>query len=172
MRNFKFLLFFAALLLSFNLLAEAQSKAAVTAKARKTSQCLFPKSRKHAPDWVCTSVDGHLVIAAVGSSAKSDAGNEFMEQMATADARVHLAIKLKTSVWKKIETSEHAETEITKSDEALLSRITEQSLEGTKVLKRAYDSRGTLYVLIGFDKAGTERLRQSIAETYRQRKNK
>jgi hypothetical protein len=97
------------------------------AKVTKAKKCLFPKSRKRAPDWVCSGQDAKLEISAVGSFAKSKAGIAFMEEMASADARKKLAAK-----------------------------ISKETLEGTKILRSAYAPNGTIYVLVGMDEAATK----------------
>ncbi len=111
---------------------ETPVKQAEVGKVTKVKKCLFPKSRKRAPDWVCNAQDDNETVTAVGSFHKSDAGLEFMEQMASADARVTLAKKLRGT---------GSQT------------ITDEQLKGSRVIKKIYGPNGTLYVLIGFDKA-------------------
>ncbi len=144
-----------------------------TAKVAKAKKCLFPKSRKRAPTWVCDAkVDG-LAVTAVGSAAKSGAGISFMEQMAAADARTHLAQNLSGSVQKNIAGSTNAANKGTADrDSALITRITNESLQGTKVMKKAYSPNGTLYVLVGLDEASAKKLNESIAADYLQQKSK
>ena len=142
MRKFLCVLFSATLVLSGYALADTPSTA--DTKVKKTKKCLFPKSKKRAPDWVCNAHADGLAVAAVGSAVKSGAGLSFMEQMATADARTHLAQNLRGSVQKKVAGSDGAPT----------TRIIDESLQDTKVIKSAYGPDGTLYVLVGLDEAG------------------
>ena len=131
MRRFSCVLLSAALLLS----GHAWSDTPGTTPVKKAKKCLFPKSKKRAPAWVCDAhIDG-LTMAAVGSAAKSKAGTAFMEGMAAADARAQLANKL------------HG----TPQTEAV-----NESLQGSKVLKSTYGPNGTLYVLVGIDEPPTQ----------------
>lgn len=144
-----------------------------TAKVKKAKKCLFPKSKKRAPNWVC---DGHvdgLAVTAVGSAAKSGAGLSFMEQMAAADARAHLAQNLSEPVQKKTAGSANAANKDAADREgALITRVADESLHGTKVLKKAYGPNGTLYVLVGLDEASAKKLNESITADYLQQKRK
>ena len=116
-----------------------------TAKAKK---CLFPKSKKRAPAWVCDAHAEGLALAAVGVAPKSKAGMALMEQMAEADARAKLAKELRG-----VEQNSAA-AGVAAADSNYLA-----ALEGTKVVKRAYGPNGTLYVLMGFDAADAQKLR-------------
>lgn len=90
-----------------------------------------------------------------------------MQQMAAADARVQLARKLREPVQKKLADSEDAaDRNDAERESALLSKITDEQLQGTRILKSVYGPRGTLYVLIGFDEAGAQKLQESIAADY------
>jgi len=138
------------------------------ANVSKPKKCLFPKSKKRAPDWVCNINEDNLAVTAVGSFAKSRAGIAFMEQMAAADARVQLANKLRGSVQQKIAGSEGVPV----NDNDLISQITSEQLQGTKVLKSVYGPRGKLYVLMGFDEEGVQKLHEKIAADYLAQKRK
>ena len=96
-------------------------------KAIKSKRCVFPKSRKRAPAWVCSGKDDRIETSAVGSFAKSKGSLAFREQMATANAREKLAGKINSEV-----------------------------LEGSEVLQSAYAPNGTLYVLIGIKSVSTK----------------
>jgi hypothetical protein len=88
-------------------------------------------------------------MTAVGSATKSKAGTSFMEQMAVADARAHLAQKLNESAHPKIESSQDV-VNTPENDSAVITKIANESLEDTKILKRSYGPNGTLYILIGY----------------------
>lgn len=167
MRYFIFVLLAAAMALSVDASGDTPNKATKEAGVTKGKKCLFPKSRKRAPDWVCNAQADNLAVAAVGSFYKSGAGIEFMQQMAAADARVQLARKLREPVQKKLADSEDAaDRNDAERESALLSKITDEQLQGTRILKSVYGPRGTLYVLIGFDEAGAQKLQESIAADY------
>jgi hypothetical protein len=165
MQYFFIILMVGNICLNGNALAETKSS---TSPSFKATKCYFPKTRKTAPDWICNPQIEKLTFSAVGSAERSEAGNEFMEQMATADARTKLAKKVSHNISKKI-TSNNAHTG--KPDTALIEKITTVSLEGTKVINKAYAPQGRLYVLIGLDEAGTERLYESVTKHYLKQKN-
>lgn len=162
MRKYILVLLSAALVVSVNAYGNTPDRPAKEAKVTKAKKCLFPKSRKRAPDWICTAQDDNLTVTAVGSFHKSGAGPEFMQQMAAADARVKLAKKLRAPVQKKIAESDN----VAAGDNALISKITDEQLQGTKVIKSVYGPRGTLYVLMGLDDAGTQKLQEAVAAEY------
>lgn len=168
MRKLMCVLLASTLLLGINAWGEP---ADVKAKAQKTKKCLFPKSRKRAPAWVCYEQEEGLAVTAVGSFHKSGAGREFMEQMATADARAKLVQKLNAPVQKKIAES-GAGNNGSKPDNALIDKISDETLQGTKLLKKAYGPKGKLYVLIGFDAEGSQKLQDSITAAYQEQKRK
>ena len=116
-------------------------------KPKKEKKCLFPKSKKRAPSWVCNPHADGLAQAAVGSAAKSKAGDSFMEQMAVADARKHLAQDLHDAKQPDVDNS---------STPASSAIVANESLENTKIIKRAYGPNGALYVLVGVDEAGAQ----------------
>ena len=126
-----------SLFMTGSALGETPVKKIETGKVKIVKKCLFPKSRKRAPEWVCKAQDDSENVTAVGSFHKSGAGIEFMEQMASADARVNLAKKLRGT---------GSQT------------LTDEQLQGSRVLKKIYGPKGTLYVLIGFDKAAAQKL--------------
>lgn len=160
MRNFWCALLIATIALSSSAWsAEASWTASIQVK--KAKKCVFPKSKKRAPVWVCNAHADGMEMAAVGSAVKSKAGKSFMEQMAIADARSRLIQKLSESAKFKVEsrqntanTSNSAGTEITK--------IANESMENTKIIKRSYAPNGTLYVLIGIDESGAQKLRDAV----------
>lgn len=144
-----------------------------TAKVKKAKKCLFPKSKKRAPNWVCDAQADGWAVAAVGSAAKSGAGISFMEQMAAADARAHLAQSLSSSAQKNISGNANAENKgTTDRDNALITRIADESLQGTKIIKKIYGPKGTLYVLVGLDETSAKKLNESITADYLQQKRK
>lgn len=171
MRKLFCVLLSAAITLSVDAVADTQAKAAAVALAGKAKKCLFPKSRKRAPNWICNvPVDG-LAVTAVGSSAKSDAGISFMQQMAAADARAHLAQNLHGPVQNKIKGS-NANKAPDERDSTLITRITNDSLRDTKIVRSIYGPDGTLYVLVGLNGSREKKLIDSISADYLAHKRK
>jgi hypothetical protein len=173
MRKFPGVLMLIAMCLGINAWADTQSVTAKTAKVEKARKCSFPKSKKRAPDWVCNAQADGLAVAAVGSAAKSRAGISFMEKMAAADARKHLVQDVRKSV--KINVlgdARSANIEADESDNALISGITNDSLQNTRIEKRVYGPKGTLYVLVGLDEAAANKLIESVTAEYLEQKRK
>lgn len=140
------------------------------AKVEKVAECVFPNTREAAPGWVCDQPVEGMPVAAVGSAAKSDAGISFMKQMAATDARVQLAQNMKVQVQNMIK--QYAETTGAGSKEtvdrvntSVTKQITDQSLAGTKIFRSITGPDGTLYVLVGLDEAGTQKLTESAIKT-------
>jgi len=129
-------------------------------KVKKAKKCVFPKSQKRAPIWICNDYADGMEVAAVGSAARSKAGKSFMEQMAVADARTRLARKLSEAVQSKVEDGT-SPANTPESDDVEKTKIVRVSLEDTEILKRSYGPNGRLYVLIGLDKAGVQKLRDA-----------
>ncbi len=53
-------------------------------------------------------------------------------------------------------------TEGSTIDGAAKTKITSESLENTKIIKRSFGPKGRLYVLIGIDEAGAQKLREIV----------
>lgn len=155
MRKLLFVLLSAALVLSGYAVGDTLVVNAPQAKVSKAKKCLFPKSRKRAPAWVCNAQADGLAVAAVGSAAKSKAGLAHMEQMASADARAQLVRDLRGKARQKSASGADA----TNSD---VAGISAETLTGTKIMKRAYAPNGTLYILMGLDETEAQKLREAI----------
>ena len=133
MRKLMGVLLFAFIFPGGYVAAEMLAAPAVTVKQAK--KCVFPKSKKRAPSWVC---DVPANGFAVGSAAKSKAGLAFMEQMASADARAKL-VPMRGA-----------------APQNAVGAVAVESLEGSRIIKRAYGPNGTLYVLMGLGESGAK----------------
>ena len=71
--------------------------------------------------------------------------------MALADARMHLA--------QALSESRHP-TAKAESDSAEITKIANESLEGTIIIKSTSGPHGSLYVLIGIDEESAQKLRE------------
>lgn len=156
MRKVMCMLLSAAMILSSN--AWGDTSTTLNPKAVKAKKCFFPKSKKRAPVWICNAQADGLTVAAVGSAAKSQAGLAFMEQMAEADARSQLVQNVRGSTRKIIAN----EGKTAAPDNAFIAKISEESLSGTKIMKRTYGPDGTLYVLMGLNASDAQKLREAI----------
>ena len=126
------------------------------------AECVFPDApTEAAPLWVCDApVDG-VEISAVGYSQKSKAGNSFMKQMASSDARVQLSATFKTRVSNMIkqyaETTGSADSETVNSVNTSVSKlITSETLVGSRIFRTRASPTGGLFVLVGLDTANTQ----------------
>lgn len=139
-------------------------------KVEKVAECVFPNTREAAPGWVCDQPVEGIPVAAMGSAAKSDAGHDFMKQMAATGARVQLAQNMKVQVQNMIkqyvETTGAASKEtVDRVNTSVTKQITDQSLQGTKILRSITGPDGTLYVLVGLDEAGAQKLTEVAIKT-------
>ena len=150
---------------------DSQASAATTTKVKKAAKCSFPKSKTRAPDWVCNARAEGLAVAAVGFATKSQAGIAFMEQMAAADARARLVREVRESVRKKVvRGAPVAGSKANERDGALITTITTDTLQGTKIKKSVYGPNGTLYVLVGLDAANAKLLIETVTAEYLKQK--
>ena len=171
----KILLLCLTYVLLFSGVAFAQSTgvASTNSQVIKDKKCLFPKSRKLAPSWVCTGSEKSLIVTAVGKSAKSRAGMAHMQQMAAADARKNLALNFRADIQKRMAASEVAPSKtFTEQDTELMLNITRDTLEGSKAIKSAYGPKGSLFVLMGLDEKGAQKLYEAIVAEYRAQQSK
>lgn len=165
MRKFIYVLLSSAFAIVIAGCSSAPAKVAVA-----VPDCVFPGSDKAAPGWVCDQPVEGIPVAAVGSAAKSDAGHDFMKQMAATGARVQLAQNMKVQVQNMIkqyvETTGAASKEtVDRVNTSVTKQITDQSLQGTKILKSTSGPDGTLYVLVGLDTAAAQQLTEAAIKT-------
>lgn len=139
-------------------------------KPELIADCVFPNSHESAPGWVCDQPVEGVSVAAMGSAPKSDAGYDFMKQMAATGARVQLAQNMRVQVQNMIK--QYVETTGAASQEALdrvstsvTKQITDQSLQGTRIMRSVTGPGGTLYVLVGLDKKSAEALTETAIKT-------
>ncbi len=139
-------------------------------KAEKVAECVFPGSDRAAPLWVCDAPVEGMTVGAVGSAPKSDAGIAFMKQMAATEARVQLAQNMKVQVQNMIkqyaETTGAANAEtVDRVNTSVTKQITDQTLQGTKIFRSIAGPDGTMYVLVGLDEAGAQKLTETAVKT-------
>lgn len=144
--------------------------ASAPAKVEKVAECVFPNSEKPAPLWICDAPVEGMAVGAVGAAAKSDAGIGFMKQMAATDARVQLAQNMKVQVQNMIkqyvETTGAASKEtVDRVNTSVTKQITDQTLTGTKIFRSVTGPDGTLYVLVGLDEVGVQKLTETAVKT-------
>ncbi len=136
------------------------------AKVEKVAECVFPSSDQAAPLWVCDARVEGMSVGAVGSAARSDAGIAIMKQIAATEARVQLAQNLKVQVQNMIK--QYAETTGAGSKEtvdrvtaSVAKQITDQTLQGAKILRSIVAPDGTMLVLVGMDEAAAQKLTET-----------
>lgn len=136
------------------------------ATSKPSEECFFTGSKDKAPLWVCDAPVEGMSIGAVGSAAKSGAGIEFMKQMAATAARVQLAQNMQVQVQNMIKqyaesTGAGSKETVDKAATSVTKQITNETLYGTKIFRSAQSPDGTMYVLVGMDKAA----KAEVAET-------
>ncbi len=135
------------------------------------AECVFPDAPDTpAPLWVCDAPIEGVELSAVGYAQKSKAGNSFMKQMATADARVQLAQVFKTRVQNMIkqyaETTGAADTEtVNKVNTSVSKLITNETLVGSRIFRTRTSPKGGLYVLVGLDSAKVQKAAEESLKT-------
>jgi hypothetical protein len=160
---------FIFVLLSFIAVIDITGCSSTPAKVAE-ADCVFPNSKEAAPGWVCDQPVEGMSVAAVGSAAKSDAGHDFMKQMAATGARVQLAQNMKVQVQNMIkqyvETTGAASKEtVDRVNTSVTKQITDQSLQGTRIMKSVTGPDGTLYVLMGLDESMAQKLTEAAIKT-------
>jgi hypothetical protein len=162
MRKFNFVLLSACIVIGV--------AACSSTKVEKLAECVFPNSQESAPGWVCDRPVEAMPVAAMGSAVKSDAGYDFMKQMATTGARVKLVQNMRAQVQNMIR--QYAETTGAASKEtvdlvntSVTKQITDESLQGTKIERGVIGPDGTLYILVGLDEAGAQKLTEAAIKT-------
>lgn len=136
----------------------------------KVADCVFPNTQEAAPGWICDEPVEGVAVSAVGSAAKTEAGIDFMKQMAATSARVQLAQRMKVTVANMIK--QYVETTGAGKDEtvdrvntSVTKQITNETLVGTRVYKSRQGPDGTMYVLLGLDEAAAQKLTESAVKT-------
>lgn len=140
-------------------------------KKVKSADCVFPDAPKaEAPDWICDAPVEGVELSAVGYHEKSKAGNSFMKQMASSDARVQLAQTFKTRVQNMIK--QYASTTGAGDDEtvdkvftSVSKLITNETLVGSRVFKTRVSPKGGMYVLVGLDSANVQQAAEESLKT-------
>ena len=164
---------FAYFLLSAVIAGGVTGCGSAPTKAEKLAQmpdCIFPNSKEPAPGWVCDQPVEGMTVTAVGSAAKSDAGHDFMKQMAATGARVQLAQNMKVQVQNMIkqyvETTGAASKEtVDRVNTSVTKQITDQSLQSTRIVRSVTGPDGTLYVLMGLDESMAQKLTEAAIKT-------
>jgi hypothetical protein len=146
--NFKFLIFALSML---------GITACMDQPAPQVVECTYPDAQDQiAPGWVCDEPVAGIELSAVGYAKKSAAGNSFMKQIASADARVQLAQTFKSHVNNMVklyaETTGSADSETVDQVNTSVSKlITSETLIGSRIFRTKASPSGGLYVLVGLD---------------------
>lgn len=106
----------------------------------------------------------------MGSATKTDAGYDFMKQMAATAARVQLAQSMKVQVQNMIkqyaETTGAADKEtVDRVNTSVTKQITDETLQGTRIFRSIQAPDGTMYVLVGLDEAIAQKLAEHAVKT-------
>jgi hypothetical protein len=135
------------------------------------ADCVFPDAADTAaPGWICNQPMEGFELTAVGSTAKSAAGHDYMKSMAATSARVQLAQIMQVEVRKLLKqyietTGETDQQTVDKVMTSVTRLINNQTLVGTRIVKTRKSPRGALYVLVGMDKASMQNASQKALQT-------
>lgn len=137
---------------------------------KPAAECVFPNSEKAAPLWVCDAPVEGMSVGAVGSFPQSAAGIDFMKTQAATSARVKLAQQMKVQVQNMVK--QYAETTGAGKSEtvdqvytSVSKQITNETLVGSKVFRSAQGPDGAIYVLVGIDPVGVEKITEAAVKT-------
>lgn len=168
------IVFYKELCMSYRIQLVAATAAALLVGAcsapTKVAECTFPNSAQPAPGWICDQPVEGMAVTAVGSATKSEAGLDFMKQMAATAARVQLAQQMQVQVENMIK--QYAETTgagsretVDRVNTSVTKQITSQSLQGTRIVRSLQGPDGTMYVLVGLDPATAELVAKNAIKT-------
>ncbi|PJC86190.1 hypothetical protein CSW98_11520 [Vibrio sp. HA2012] len=134
---------------------EVQGKATTNQSVDK-SWCTFDDGKTEAPEFFCTGAIDNFVVTGRGSAPKSDAGMNYMMQQATLAARVELAQNIRTQISNMVKnylgTSGVASRETIDAAASSTSQsITDESLMGSRVVRRIIGPEGEVYVWVAID---------------------
>ena len=122
--------------------------------------CNFYGTTEEAPGWVCEpkAYASDETVTETASANKSKLGWDFQETVAASNARLKLAneISFKVNSYTKQylrEAGIATDAVVEKVIQQTQDSFTQADLIGTKVIKRAADSEGTLWVLVEISKA-------------------
>ena len=135
-------------------------------EVEKMAACVFPDSDNEAPQWVCDGRVEGVIVGAVGSAERSDAGIAFMKQIAANKARVQLARNMKVQVGNMIR--QYADMAAAGNEEtvdgataSVVGHFTDQTLDGSRVFMNIVAPDGEMFVLVGLDQPATEKLAEA-----------
>ncbi len=111
-----------------------------------------------APEWVCDHSAEGADIAAIGVYEKSAAGVQFMMDHAEAAARSALARQVRTRVMNLLkdfaQTTGAGTTEtVDKANSTVSDTFAAEDIVGARVFRTKVSPNGTIYVLVGIDRA-------------------
>lgn len=135
------------------------------------ADCVYPDAPDTAaPGWVCDQPVEGFELTAVGSTAKSAAGHDYMKSMAATSARIQLAqamqVEARNMIKQYIETSGEADQQtVDKVMTSVTRQISNQTLVGTRIVKTRMSPNGALYVLVGMDKTSMHNASQNALRT-------
>lgn len=120
------------------------------------SWCTFDDGKTEAPEFFCTGELAGFAVTGRGSSPKSAAGMNYMVQQAALAARVELAQNVRTQVSNMVKdyaaTTGVADQEtVDKAASSTSESITDESLMGSRIIRRIVGPQGEVYVWVAID---------------------
>jgi hypothetical protein len=133
--------------------------------------CAFPgESNAPAPLWLCTRQFDGFAVTGIGSFDKSAAGPNFMTQQAAAQARADIAqqfkVVMKTSVKNVVgQAGTGDNATIDAFAENVVNQVSVNTLEGARIVRSATSPKGTIWVIVGVDKAIAEAAAKNVVHS-------
>lgn len=135
-------------------------------EVEKVAACVFPDSDNQAPQWVCDGRVEGVIVGAVDSAERSDAGIAFMKQIAANKARVQLARNMKVQTENMIrqyadKTGAGSEETVDRVTSSVTRHFTDQTLDGSRIFINIVAPDGKMFVLVGLDDTTTQKLAEA-----------
>lgn len=136
-------------------------------EAEASAECVFPGTNREAPGWICDApVDG-LALAAPGNAPATGAGYSFQKDIAAADARSQIASRIRVRVTGMVKRYAEA---VGKGDipavdlvnTSVSKQITNEYLQGTRVVRSIQGPDKSLWVLVGVDPKTLAEVERSV----------
>jgi hypothetical protein len=143
---------------------------AVTNQPVEKSWCTFDDGKTEAPEFFCTGQIENFAVTGRGSAPKSDAGMNYMMQQASLAARVELAQNVRTQVSNMVKnylgTTGVAKSETIDAAASSTSlSITDESLMGSRIVRRIVGPEGEVYVWVAIDEENLVATSQNAIRT-------
>lgn len=135
------------------------------------AECMYPDSPEtEAPSWVCSQPVDTLEVQAVGYSRKLASGFGMMKDVAATEARSELSNYFSTEVNTRLSrlTTDSSDGETAESKdivERVQNTLSTLTLTNSRVYRTQVSPSGSVYVLVGLDKAAFDQNIDKLVNT-------